>query len=151
MYIKNIENFYHLELNDISFDDNENVSSLNSTWFILRKKILEERMNDYNLKEGDIIRIGRITVKIKKIKFQKNERNKNNDKNNEDNISIDTNLKEFPIEKKIKNVYEKYENQKNKICRICYLEDDAKENPLIQPCICSGSMKYIHLDCLNIG
>ena len=58
-------------------------------------------------------------------------------------------MKEFPIEKKIKNVYEKYENQKNKICRICYLEDDAKENPLIQPCICSGSMKYIHLDCLK--
>ena len=106
-------------------------------------------MNDYNLKEGDIIRIGRITVKIKKIKFEKNERNKKDDKNNEDNISINTNLKEVPIEKNVKNVYEKDENQKYKICRICYLEDDTVENPLIQPCICSGSMKYIHLDCLK--
>ena len=105
-------------------------------------------MNDYNLKEGDILRIGRITIRIKKIKFSKNEDSKN--KYN-DNISINTNinLKEIPVEKKSKKLYEKDENQKYKICRICYLEDDTLENPLIQPCICSGSMKYIHLDCLK--
>ena len=105
-------------------------------------------MNDYNLKEGDILRIGRITIRIKKIKFSKNEDSKN--KYN-DNISINTNinLKEIPVEKKSKKLCEKDENQKYKICRICYLEDDTVENPLIQPCICSGSMKYIHLDCLK--
>ena len=32
-------------------------------------------------------------------------------------------------------------------CRICY-EDDSKE-PLIVPCSCSGSMKYIHTSCLQ--
>ena len=38
---------------------------------------------------------------------------------------------------------------KNKICRICYQEeDDTLLNPLIRPCKCSGSMKYIHLKCL---
>ena len=38
---------------------------------------------------------------------------------------------------------------KNKICRICYQEeDDCLLNPLIRPCKCSGSMKYIHLKCL---
>ena len=36
-----------------------------------------------------------------------------------------------------------------KICRICYVEEiDAKNNPLIKPCKCSGSMKYIHYGCL---
>ena len=37
-----------------------------------------------------------------------------------------------------------------KICRICYgEEDDPKENPIVQPCRCSGSCKYIHLQCLK--
>ena len=40
-------------------------------------------------------------------------------------------------------------NKKKKVCRICYLEEDNKRlNPLIKPCKCSGSMKYIHYECL---
>ena len=40
-------------------------------------------------------------------------------------------------------------NKKKKICRICYLEEENKiSNPLIKPCKCSGSMKYIHYECL---
>ena len=150
--IKKLDSSFNLRLNDFSFDETGNVSSHNSTWFLLRKKYLEERMNEYNLKEGDILRIGRITIKIKKIKFQKNKDNKKDNKDiNEDNISVNTNLnlKEIPTQKNNKKVYEKDENQKYKICRICYLEDDTIENPLIQPCICSGSMKFIHLDCLK--
>ena len=39
--------------------------------------------------------------------------------------------------------------KKKKVCRICYLEEDNKRlNPLIKPCKCSGSMKYIHYECL---
>ena len=41
------------------------------------------------------------------------------------------------------------QTKKNKICRICYQEeDDILLNPLIRPCKCSGSVKYIHLKCL---
>jgi hypothetical protein len=38
-----------------------------------------------------------------------------------------------------------------RVCRICYLEEDEdnEENPLVQPCICAGSMKFIHLSCLR--
>ena len=35
------------------------------------------------------------------------------------------------------------------ICRICYGDDSTDENPLICPCICKGSMKYIHYECLK--
>ena len=34
-------------------------------------------------------------------------------------------------------------------CRICYGEESNDENPLICPCICKGSMKYIHYECLK--
>ena len=40
--------------------------------------------------------------------------------------------------------------KKIKTCRICYLEEESPEdNPLVQPCKCSGSLKYIHLKCLK--
>jgi E3 ubiquitin-protein ligase DOA10 len=35
------------------------------------------------------------------------------------------------------------------ICRICLSENWTKENPLISPCNCNGTMKYIHLKCLS--
>ena len=54
--------------------------------------------------------------------------------------------------------------KKNKSCRICFIGDEdlteeerkKKErsindkNPLISPCSCTGSTKYIHLDCLRL-
>ena len=55
-------------------------------------------------------------------------------------ISINSNIKDNPNQ----------QNQKQtKICRICYGDDSTEENPLIYPCICKGSMKYIHYDCLK--
>ncbi|CXI31090.1 FHA domain protein, putative [Plasmodium berghei] len=34
-------------------------------------------------------------------------------------------------------------------CRICLCEYENEGNPLISPCKCKGSMKYIHLNCLR--
>ena len=48
-----------------------------------------------------------------------------------------------------KNFNEKRIEIKNNICRICYGENSIKENPLLCPCICKGSMKYIHYLCLK--
>ena len=100
-------------------------------------------MNEYNIKEGDIIKIGRIMIRIKTIKFsKKNSSNKNinkTDKNkNNDNKSINTNFSQnleeikSPI-KQSKKIKENKEPTNNKLCRICYGEEESKENPLVQP------------------
>lgn len=34
------------------------------------------------------------------------------------------------------------------ICRICHCESDP-QNPLLTPCYCSGSLKYVHQSCLQ--
>lgn len=34
-------------------------------------------------------------------------------------------------------------------CRICLESEDSQENPLISPCRCSGSMRYVHRNCLD--
>ena len=143
---------FELKLNEYEIDKEYNITTPNSAWFLLRKEFIDDRMNDYNLREGDIFKIGRIIVRIRTIKFTKNN-NKNNDNNN-DNNSINTNfsqnLKEIQIEhNKIKKVKEPKEAKSNKLCRICYGEEENDENPLLQPCTCSGSMKYIHLNCLK--
>ena len=140
--IKKSEKNIKLELNGYQVDEDENIKTPNSTWFLLRKEFLDQKMNEYNLKEGDILKIGRITIRIKFIKFKKNEKEKGI-------LDIDNNLNEIKTEKKINKKIETNESQHNKACRICYLEEETKDNPLVQPCICSGSMKYIHIDCLK--
>lgn len=37
----------------------------------------------------------------------------------------------------------------DKICRICHDNATSDLNPLICPCKCSGTIKYVHRDCLN--
>ena len=34
------------------------------------------------------------------------------------------------------------------ICRICHCESET-QNPLLTPCYCSGSLKYVHQSCLQ--
>ena len=35
-----------------------------------------------------------------------------------------------------------------KICRVCYDDKETKKNPLIYPCKCCGTSKWIHKECL---
>lgn len=34
-------------------------------------------------------------------------------------------------------------------CKICFNPNSNESNPLISPCLCSGSVKYIHFNCLK--
>ena len=211
---------YTLNLNKIEYDETDNISSLNNAWFLLKPDRMDRKLMKYKINEGDIIKIGRITIRIKEIKLERNNNdyylNKNgnnisknsiniinnnnriiNDileiRNNKSNIRrntrdmlktgtnqtmITTNKSKKKLILKEDKIYDiniihqssevKSENEKdsnndnnnelyikrtksiNKICRICYMEEDDKENnPLFNPCICSGSMKYIHYNCLK--
>lgn len=39
--------------------------------------------------------------------------------------------------------------ESGRACRICLDEGETEDNPFITPCKCSGSMKFIHLECLR--
>ena len=34
-------------------------------------------------------------------------------------------------------------------CRICLEEEESLKDPLITPCTCIGSIRWIHIDCLK--
>ena len=41
------------------------------------------------------------------------------------------------------------EHEEDKMCRICWEKEiDTEDNPLIHPCLCSGSIKWVHRQCL---
>ena len=219
MHLDCNENQFFIDVNSYKIDDDENICSNNSTWFSLKsdKKNKNNRLNMFKISEGDVIKIGKIIIRIRKIKFQ-------SDKHNNKKINIDINNNKYELSnssksesvsvlrelgtnslfnyninnnnvqndiilntvKKQKEEEDKEnemlsinktsnkkvnskkinfktpekiffeENQKKKstdfpsrCCRICYLEEETESNPLIQPCLCSGSLKYIHLDCLK--
>ena len=55
------------------------------------------------------------------------------------------------IAKRVSKNSETITEQNNKpICRICLSEEYEENNPLIHPCNCDGTMKYIHLHCLKL-
>ena len=37
----------------------------------------------------------------------------------------------------------------NLACRICLEKNESEDNPLLTPCKCAGTMKFIHLQCLQ--
>ena len=163
----------------------------NATWFVLKKNTIEEIYNSYELKEGNIIKLGNVYLKLKKLKLDKENNNKyinkikyqsfeflNNNifETNNDKMDIINDVKEEKSFQKKLDVdlsdTKKYtlkaerkgkelilvnnlkfikinENKKEKICRICYIEEKQQDDPLIHPCSCMGSMKYIHFKCLK--
>ena len=219
MHLDCNENQFFIDVNSYKIDDDENICSNNSTWFSLKsdKKNKNNRLNMFKISEGDVVKIGKIIIRIRKIKFQSDKHNNkkinidiNNNKYelsnssksesvsvlrelgtnslfnyniNNNNVQNDINLNTVKKQKEEedkenemlsinrtsnKKVNSKKinfktpekiffeENQKKKstdfpsrCCRICYLEEETESNPLIQPCLCSGSLKYIHLDCLK--
>ena len=164
--------------NKYEFDETDNIKSPNSCWFVLKPSKIEKKMNRYKLNPGEILKIGRITMRIRDIIFaNKNNNNKslnesygknynkeiqtlktegdpytitnnNNKQNKEKNNLEKTDRIIIKKRKNQKEIFTKLEKLK-RICRICYMEEEKEENPLVQPCICSGSMKFIHLSCLK--
>ena len=49
---------------------------------------------------------------------------------------------------KIMNDSKLFDSKENKICKICF-EKETKLNPLISPCLCEGTIKFVHQSCLK--
>ena len=113
------------------------------------------------MNEGDIIKIGRFKIKVRKInlinKIQLKVQEENS-KEKSENISIikeqetkSKNSNNKPSNKNnpnINNINIMQDDKNNIQCRICFTNDESI-SPLISPCSCTGSSKYIHLLCLQ--
>lgn len=46
-------------------------------------------------------------------------------------------------------VQQPVEDDDDRKCRICFDEEEAEDNPLVSPCKCQGSQRFIHMGCLQ--
>ena len=138
---------------------------------ITRTWKISQRNKESEIKEGDIIKLGRVRLKFDKICIKNNNNsieqckinffpqnsnffhnnsfyNLNLSNNNITNVNQSLNDSKISNEKN-ENLYEDSSSNQKYYCRICYKSDSDIENPLISPCKCSGSMQYIHYKCLK--
>lgn len=40
-------------------------------------------------------------------------------------------------------------DEEGDLCRICQMAEESPSNPLIAPCRCTGSLQYVHQDCMK--
>lgn len=105
----------------------------------------------YELKEGDIIKIGKVMFKVREVKPNQNDVIDPKKDINNNETDINDRLKSIYIKSQLSNKKNKKVQTKPYTCRICLNESIAEDNtnPLINPCNCIGSVRYIHLDCLR--
>ena len=120
---------------DLCLSGNAKLNQNNNSLFVLEKTNKKENESENKIisKVGSTKELFSMTKKNNKKTKDKVEKNKNEKKIDKKNEKDENNQK----------------NKSNRICRICYGDDTTTENPLICPCICKGSMKYIHYECLK--
>ncbi|CAI2379799.1 unnamed protein product [Moneuplotes crassus] len=144
------------------------------TWRVLKspKRYPGLKWKPEKLGKGDILKLGRYIYEVKVIssKSVNNDREESLDnteiegRNGEIRLSHQLNMNRGASVNTALDCMEKDEprcsqrevpenaSQQSKgemLCRICLSEDSDNDNPMISPCKCSGTMKYIHLDCLK--
>ena len=109
-------------------------------WLVVRSLKAKSTNYGYFLGEGDVIRFGRCRFRIKELK--------NTAAKGGEGFSLTDMLS--PREEE-SDEEEQTESARTFIlpCRICLSEVFEPENPLISPCKCGGTMKFIHLKCLQ--
>ena len=140
------------------------VNRADTPWIIvknLRKNEVQvEAGVKYRVVPGDVIKLGRIKLKLMEIKLDSRledsvENQTKHSKviehstrhgNAQGNLPVDLPNDNFKNE--LQNLSPKRKKRQN-LCRICYCDETEVESPLIQPCSCSGTMKYIHFICLQ--
>lgn len=84
-------------------------------WFVVKDHVGEDGTKGFKLSKDDVLKIGRIRLKVKEINL----------KGHESTI----------------NLLEEEKLSENSACRFCLGDSYKESNPLITPCKCDGSMK----------
>ncbi|RVE74377.1 hypothetical protein OJAV_G00021310 [Oryzias javanicus] len=67
----------------------------------------------------------------------------------EDQKSISSRDQEKLLKIKERLLLEDSDEEEGDLCRICQMGEESSSNPLIQPCRCTGSLQYVHQECIK--
>ena len=114
-------------------------------------KLSKVNVNGVKLQEGDIVKMGRLKIKLKKISLF-SDNNKSKKENHPVHHRTDThnNYEDYAYVDHEKDVslHEKSEsNEEIPPCRFCLSNEmESDDNPLINPCACKGTQGLLHVD-----
>ena len=113
--------------------DNSNfsISGCSDSLWLVARTMKTRHGPGFIMQEGQILKLGRVCFKVSMIRTSLEGQDSDRTQDSED----------FDIE--IPN------EREPGMCRICLSNESEANNPLISPCKCSGSMKFIHLMCLR--
>ena len=105
-------------------------------------------MNFTKIIIGDYFKLGRMRFRIKELRSVAE-----NDKKKEEKEAILTDIDEKigkPNNMNVSSTSIPSKNDlKSTVCRICLGDDNESDNPLLTPCKCAGTMRFIHIKCLQ--
>ena len=70
VYRNQLDTYFEFERNKYGKDETDNIITPNTSWFVLKPSMMDEKMNKYKLSQGEIIKLGRITMRIRDIIFE---------------------------------------------------------------------------------
>jgi len=100
-------------------------------WLVVRSIRGDNIPSGFVIGEGDVIKLGRVKYRVAELKGLDEPKTAE---------SLETTSDSSPEEEEVDSEI---------TCKVCLYGGSSKENPLITPCYCSGTMKYIHLGCLR--
>jgi hypothetical protein len=105
-------------------------------------RVVKDLQSGYVLQEGDSIKLGRFKLRVRQVVA--------GDANNPDTQPQVAAVNPHALPAQSCNTSpDAIKELENTPCRICLLEGSSKEDPLIKPCECKGTIEYVHLACLR--
>lgn len=128
-------------------------------WIVVKSlKKTQAFPRGYKIKEGDYIKLGRVRFRVREMKLENVETNTNNGqsrksvKKQQPKLELHqaaVNQEQPKREPSGKNLDESINSRNTPTCRVCLDTMGENDNPVVSPCQCAGSMKYIHIKCLQ--
>ena len=145
----------------------KNINDLsNKIWYVLKNDPFQSNQSnqtvtntndDYYLCKNDVIKLGRVKYSLNEINIPSRQNNidialpyHDPSKYDIDSLNINTEpVFDFIFQAKDSSEYNNIPDD-DKICKICYSEDNEKEkNPLVHLCNCSGGLRFSHFECIK--
>jgi hypothetical protein len=111
-------------------------------WLVISQLAKEDGVKGYKLKVGDTFKIGRSVIRVKEIQRPSKAR-----RLEEDSVAELKVASGQPAEH-LSNLSSP-QSDSNVSCRVCFSSSNGSCNPLLSLCLCAGTMKFIHLDCIR--
>ena len=145
----------------------KNINDLsNKIWYVLNNdpeksnnsnQTIVNKNDDYFLCKNDVIKLGRVKYSLNEINIPSRQNNIDRSQPLTDDTKYDIDdlnkntqsVFDFIFQAKDSSDYEDIPEDE-KICKICYSEDNDKEkNPLVHLCNCNGGLRFSHFECIK--